>query len=114
MARIRTNLTLEPLTLGILRYLIEVGDVDSLYEIIDILVETYAENYAEVNGVDFNELKHEAMELFTKSRRPQSTKSKEEQMKDARKSLEKMKIKRRTNDSLGGKIIDTTQLGDDF
>lgn len=111
MARTKTNLTLEPLTLGILHYLVDLGETDNLYAIIDELVAAYAEHYCEENGVDNESFKKKAIEMFHKKRRPQSTKSKEQQERDAKKSVKRMKIKTKAK-SVDEVAIDPNALGE--
>lgn len=115
MAKRKTHLRLDYLTLGLLRYFKENGETQTNYELIDILVETYAEHYAEINELDFEELKIEALELQEQAVRPQTTKTKEENRADALKSLAKATVltgKRKPKGVLDANIED--EVDDDF
>lgn len=115
LAKRKTHLRLDYLTLGLLRYFKENGETETNYELIDILVETYAEHYAEINELDFEELKIEALELQEQAVRPQTTKTKEENRANALKALAKATVltgKRKSKGVLDANIED--EVDDDF
>lgn len=103
--RIRTNINLEPMTIGMLHYMLEVGESDTMYELIDVLVNAFAEHYAEENEISFDELKEEAIARFQKSRRPLSQKSKLDQERSAKMAMGNLRTRGKSNDILGGKVI---------
>lgn len=103
MPKTTTNLRLEVITIGYLRYLMQAGETTNIYDIIDVLVEQYVHHYAEINELDIDKIKEEAMLLYKTSRRPQSIKSKKEQELNARKAFAKMNSKVQDVDILGGK-----------
>lgn len=118
MSKVKTNLRLEPTTLGYLHYLLEKGEVTSLYGIIDTLVAAFAEHYAEENDLDIKEVTVEAMEIYHKTRRPQSKKSQKEQFTSAKQSMNRVAINKKkkefNNDILGGVPITEGSLKGNF
>lgn len=100
MARRKTHLTLEDLSLGYLRYLKENNVIETNYEIIDILIDAFMLNYADENDININEIREESLELQKQSLRPQSSRTKAENKKAALKAMTKIKStnkKERTN-----------------
>ena len=100
MARRKTHLTLEDLSLGYLRYLKENNVIETNYEIIDILIDAFMLNYADENDININEIREESLELQKQSLRPQSSRTKAENKKAALKAMTKIRStnkKERTN-----------------
>lgn len=99
MSRDKSNITLDVLTLGILRYLRDEGETTTFYDLIDTLVYAYAENYAEENDLDFKELQKDAIRLYERSRRPKTKKGKREQKESAKKAVAKVGSRKRSHSS---------------
>ena len=91
LARRKTHLTLEDLSLGYLRYLKENNVIETNYEIIDILIDAFMLNYADENDININEIREESLELQKQSLRPQSSRTKAENKKAALKAMTKIK-----------------------
>ena len=100
MSKTKTNLRLEAMTLGYLHYLVKNGETTNLYSIIDLLVETYVSHLAEENNLDIKAINEEAYALYIESRRPQTSKSKDEQSMNAKKSMGKLNVKKKTGSSM--------------
>ena len=113
MSKTTTNLTLEVITVGYLRYLIDVGETRSLYSILDTLVLAYVEQYAEINDLDMDDITKDAIRLYENSRRPQSIKTEEEQKQMARRSLGKLGGKSKNN-GMFDEDVDIDSLADNF
>lgn len=86
-----TRLKLAPLTSGYLYFLLEKNEINSMHEIIDILVSAYIENYVEENELDIEEVNKTALKLYTQTRKPQSKASAERQKNAALQSIKKIK-----------------------
>lgn len=113
MSKTATNLTLEVVTIGYLRYLVDVGETRSLYSILDTLVLAYVEQYAEDNDLDMDDITKEAIRLYENSRRPQSAKSEEEQKLSAKRSLGRLSGKSK-NSGMFDDDVNIGSLADDF
>lgn len=87
-----TRLKLEPITSGYLYFLLERGEINSMHEIINILVAAYVEQYVEENDLDMKEVEETALRLYTQTRKPQSKISAEKQKDIAVKSIQKFKM----------------------
>lgn len=114
MSKARSYIRLEVTTTAYLHYLLEKGETDSLYGIIDLLVKVYMESFVAENNLKANEVLDEAMKIYQKTRRPQSKKSKEEQLTSVRKSLGKLNAKRKVGDMLGEVNIEPGSLKGNF
>ena len=115
MSKTKTNLRLEAMTLGYLHYLVKSGETTNLYSIIDLLVETYVSHLAEENNLDIKAINEEAYALYIESRRPQTSKSKEVQIQNAKKSMGRLNFKKKTGNSmLGGEEIKPGSLKGGF
>lgn len=96
MARRKTHLTLEDLSLGYLRYLKDNDVIETNYEIIDILLDAFMLNYADEEDLNIDEIRDQSLELQKQSLRPQTSRSKAENKKAALKSMAKLNVTGKT------------------
>lgn len=86
-----TRLKIEPITSGYLYFLLERNEINSMHEIVNVLVAAYVENYAEENDLDMGEVDKAALRLYTQTRKPQTKANAEKQKNFALQSVKKLK-----------------------
>lgn len=111
MARRKTHLTLEDLSLGYLRYLKENNVIETNYEIIDILIDAFMLNYADENDLNIKEIRKESLELQKQSLRPQTGRTRAENRKSALKAMAKIKSNKKEEKT---NVLDEIAGNDDW
>lgn len=114
MSKAKVNVRLEQVTIGKLHWLLDNGETRNLYGVLDMLVENYVDHVIEGKDLNIADINKEAMELFKKTRRPQSVKGQKELELEVKRSMGKIKVKKKSNGMLKEDAIQPGSLKGGF
>lgn len=89
--KVSTNLRLEAITLGYLRYMVKMDEADTFFELVDALVAAYVEHFAMERNLNILDIDRKAMQLFENSRQTRKVLTVEAQKEKARLVVKEMK-----------------------